>query len=272
MTAVTTKPQIVNQKAHDAFCTFARSMGLDPDDLWVGRYVDYEWDHSRHVFAHACDSLEGQQALEFGCNYGATAIVLAALGVSVTAIDINKQYIELAKLNAARYGLGERITFQHVIDTTQLPFDTAQFNLVSCNSVLEYVPASILQKVQSEINRVLANNGLIFIAGTSNRIWPREVHSGKWWVNYLSPRLDNIFFDGKNMERGVFPWQILRGFGRYQNADLTSNGNAYLAAKKSMGVAHNRLQILRIANRLLSLFGITVGLVTPSISVTLRKA
>ncbi|HHI94768.1 MAG TPA: class I SAM-dependent methyltransferase [Gammaproteobacteria bacterium] len=269
---MTDKPQIVDQQAHDAFCTFAHNMGLDPDDLWVGRYVDYEWEHGRHVFEHACPSLEGQHALEFGCNYGATAIVLATLGVTVTAIDINEQYVELAKLNAARYGLSENITFLHVTDTTQLPFETAQFDLVSCNSVLEYVPIDILQKVQGEIDRVLAKNGLIFIAGTSNRIWPKEVHSGKWWVNYLPPRLDHILFAGQNLERGVFPWQILRGFGNYQNADLTANGKAYLAAKASMGVAQNRLQILRITNRLLNLFGITVGLVTPSISVTLRKA
>jgi len=246
-------------------------MGLDPDDLWVGRYVDYEWNHSRHVFVHACDSLEEQQVLEFGCNYGATAIVLATLGATVTAIDINKQYVELAKLNAARYGLSEKITFRHVTDTTQLPFETAQFHLVSCNSVLEYVPPGILQKVQHEIDRVVAKNGLIFIAGTSNRIWPKEVHSGKWWVNYLSPRLDNILFSGQNLERGVFPWQVLRGFGDYQNADLISSGKAYLAAKASMGVAQNRLQILNMANRILSVLGITVGLVTPSISVTLRK-
>ncbi|NOX75395.1 MAG: class I SAM-dependent methyltransferase [Gammaproteobacteria bacterium] len=268
---MTTKPQIVDQQAHETFCAFARSMGLNPDDLWVGRYVDYEWDHSRHVFEHACDSLAGQYALEFGCNYGATAIVLATLGVTVTAIDINEQYVKLAKLNAARYGLSEKITFLHVTDTTQLPFEPAQFHLVSCNSVLEYVPADILQKVQREIDRVLAKNGLIFIAGTSNRIWPKEVHSGKWWVNYLSPGLDNLLFAGQNLERGVFPWQILHGFGDYQNADLNSGGKAYLAAKTSMGIARNRLQILRAANRVLSLFGVTVGLVTPSISVTLRK-
>ncbi len=239
---MTDKPQIVDQQAHDAFCAFAHNMGLDPDDLWVGRYVDYEWEHGRHVFEHACQSLEGQHALEFGCNYGATAIVLATLGVTVTAIDINEQYVELAKLNAARYGLSENITFLHVTDTTQLPFETAQFDLVSCNSVLEYVPIDILQKVQGEIDRVLAKNGLIFIAGTSNRIWPKEVHSGKWWVNYLPPRLDHILFAGQNLERGVFPWQILRGFGNYQNADLSTNGKAYLAAKASMGVAQNRLQ------------------------------
>jgi len=268
----TAKPQIVDPQAHDAFCTFARSMGLDPDDLWVGRYVDYEWKHSRYVFEHACHSLKGQQALEFGCNYGATAIVLATLGVTVTAIDIDEQYIELAKLNAARYGLSEKITFLHVTDTTRLPFEAAQFHLVSCNSVLEYVPADVLQKVQREIDRVLAKNGLIFIAGTSNRIWPKEVHSGKWCVNYLPPRLDHILFAGQSLERGVFPWQILRGFGDYQNADLASNGKAYLAAKASMGIPQNRLQILRITNRLLGLFGITVGLITPSISVTLRKA
>jgi len=268
---MTTKPEITDPEAHDAFCACARNMGLDPDDLWVGRYVDYEWDHSRHVFEHACDSLEGQQALEFGCNYGATAIVLATLGATVTAIDINEQYIELAKLNAARYGLSKNITFLHVTDTTQLPFEAAQFQLVSCNSVLEYVPANILQKVQREIDRVVAKNGLIFIAGTSNRIWPKEVHSGKWWVNYLSPRLDHILFAGQDLERGVFPWRILRGFGDYQNADLIAGGKAYLDAKASMGVARNRLQILSMTNRLLGLFGITAGLVTPSISVTLRK-
>lgn len=265
------KPHIVDKDAHKHFCKLAKKSGLDPDDLWVGRYVDYEWEHCRHVFEHTCSTLNGLRALEFGCNYGATSIVLAALGAKVTAIDINKNYIDLAKLNAERYGLSEKISFIHVADTTQLPFDNEIFDLVSCNSVLEYVPRNILNNVQQEINRVLKHSGLIVITGTSNRIWPKEVHSGKWFVNYAPMALDWMIFGGKDMERGVFPWQILRGFGSYKNYDLETSGKAYLDAKISMGIAANRLHLLRIANRLLNIIGLSAGLVTPSISVTLRK-
>ena len=41
------RPMIVDEAADAAFHAAARQLGLDPDDYWVGRYVEYEWDIGR---------------------------------------------------------------------------------------------------------------------------------------------------------------------------------------------------------------------------------
>ena len=62
-------------------------MSLDPDDRFVGVYVDWEWQRSRHLFDGLIESVREKRVLEMGCNVGATAIVLAALGAVVTAVS-----------------------------------------------------------------------------------------------------------------------------------------------------------------------------------------
>lgn len=263
-------PEVVDLDADAEFRLCARRLGEDPESRWVGRYVEYEWERCRHVFERACGDIAGKKALEFGCNLGATSIVLAQLGADVVAVDIDEAYVELAKLNAARYGLADKIDFQFVRDTRELPFRTRSFDLVSCNSVLEYVPKPLLSSVMREVDRVVARGGLIFVGGTSNRLWPREQHSGKWLINYLPSGIDKTVF-GESYDRGVFPWQITRGFGDYLNADLDESGQAYLALKKRMGTSPERLQLLRMAVRALQPLRLSVGMLTPNISVLLRK-
>lgn len=263
-------PTIVNSEADEAFRRCAIELGEDPDSTWVGHYVEYEWNRCRHVFEHAVDDVAQKRALEFGCNLGATAIVLAHLGAQVTAVDIDDRYVELAKLNAKRYGVDDKIQFHHVTDTRDLPFETRSFDLVSCNSVLEYVPKSLLPAVMREVDRVVARGGLIFVGGTSNRLWPKEQHSGRWLINYLPSSVDRRLF-GKSFDRGVFPWKVTRGFGDYTNTDLDHRGEGYLALKARMGASPYKLQVLRAASRALQPLRWSVGLLTPNISVTLRK-
>lgn len=175
--------------------------------------------------------------LEFGCNFGASAIVLAQLGVQVTAIDIDHEVIELAKANAAMYGFQERINFLHIQDTTPMPFDDAVFDIINYNSVLEYVPPPLLSSVQHEIDRVLKPNGLIIVTGTSNRLWPLEMHSRKWLVNYVPAFLDQLLFSGKPIGKGVFPWDIRYGFGQYENVDFAEGGCSFMESKRRMGMS-----------------------------------
>ncbi len=263
-------PKVIDEAASAEFRSFATRLGEDPDSQWVGAYVEYQWEHCRYLLDHTLDDFQDKKVLEFGCNVGATAIVLAQLGANVTAVDVDKDYVELARLNAARYGLADAIDFRFVEDTREMPFPAGNFDMVTCMSVLEYIPKELLSKVMKEIDRVLAQSGLIFITGTSNRLWPREQHSGKWWVNYLPSVIDRQVF-GKAINKGVFPWRITRGFGAYRNTHLEEQGAAYLNPRERRGIRAIRLRALRMAARALQPLGCSVGLLTPNISVTLRK-
>lgn len=263
--------EVIDKCAELRFRNLAITRGLDPDDPWIGGYVAYEWSHVRHVFQAYNIAVKEMKILEFGCNYGASAIVLAKLGAKITAIDIDFGVIEMAKANAAMYGLQDSIQFLHVADTTAMPFDNCTFNIINCNSVLEYVPPKLLNSVQHEIDRVLKPQGLIFISGTSNRLWPVEMHSKKWLTNYIPNWLTKFLNTWENTEKGIFPWEIRYGFGRYQNLDLNENGISFFEAKRRMGTTSWKIFTLKVANIMTSPIRIWVGLLLPSISITLRK-
>jgi SAM-dependent methyltransferase len=251
--AANSAPITVNAAAHAKFERLVREAGLDPGNRWIGGYVDEVWRLGRHVFECAELTLPERAVLEFGCNVGATAIVLSLLGAHVTAIDPNPVYVGIARANAARYGVEDRIEFVHVVDTTRLPFSDTSFQVVSCSSVLEYVSPRVLAQTQREIDRVVAPGGIIVVTGTSNRLWPR----------YLPIR--------RPPERGVFPWRVRYGFGDYENLDRIGRGRAYLQARRRMARGRRLGAALTMANRVALACGTTLGLLTPTICVTLRK-
>lgn len=264
-------PVITNKAAAERFRTLAHEYGFNPDNPWVGGYVEYEWGHVRHILEAYENNFSRMHVLEVGCNVGASAIVMAKLGAKVTAIDINENIIFLAKANAEMYGMQGRINFLALSDSTRLPFDPESFDIVNCNSVLEYVPHDILRAVQREIDRVLKLGGRIFVSGTSNRLWPIEMHSQRWLVNYLPRFLDNALFGNTYIERGVSPRKIRYGFGHYRNLDWEDKGKKFIEAKSRMGVTRDKLRIFNALNILTRLTGLWMGFITPSLTVTLQK-
>lgn len=265
-------PAIVDPAADRDFRNIAQSYGIDPQDFWIDKYVDYEWEKIRRILQAYFGDIRGREILEFGCNVGGTAIVLAHLGARVTAIDVEGAYIAIAEQNARRYGRDGDIRFRHVLDTRQLPFDIGGFDMVICNSVLEYVPHEILPPVLAEIDRVVAPGGHVVILGTSNRLWPVEVHERQWLINYIPRRLDRHL--GRRAEgffRGVFPWTLARGFPGYENLDRADGGRRFLASREAMGQSRGQLRIYAALSRMLALFGVTLGQVLWNITLILRK-
>ena len=65
--------------------------------------------------------VQGKRVLEFGCNKGATSIVLAHYGARVTAVDIDPSSLGMARLNTQRYGI-RGIRFQGIEEGERLPF------------------------------------------------------------------------------------------------------------------------------------------------------
>jgi len=264
-------PIINNQQANKTFRQLATTLSLDPDSKWIGGYVEYEWDHARHIFELHNFTIKGAHFLEFGCNVGASAVILAHLGAKVTAIDVDKNFVALAKANAERYGVEQNIKFLHIPDTRSMPFDPSFFDAISCNSVLEYVNTEQLPSVLHELNRVLKNQGLLFITGTSNRLWPKEIHSNRWFTNYIPEQFDSILFNNISPERGITPRSILKTLSNFSNLDLKDRSKTYLEIKEKIGISKNKLLILKVGAKLINLFGLSIGCVTPNISLTLQK-
>lgn len=237
---------------------------------FAARYVEHEMAHIGHLFATGVCPVEGKKVLEFGCNIGATSIVLAHYGARVTAVDISQDCMEMAHLNTRRYG-SAGIRFQLLNEGEPLPFADAEFDVITCNSVLEYVRPDLLASAQRELNRVLRPGGLLLVFGTSNRLSPLEVHSDEWFSNYIPRGFDRV--SGRQRERGVSPWRIRRGFGPGYE-DLFSGWagtQRYIELKRNMGLNGWKLGLLSALGGLFAVSPVSVPLVLPHATVLLRK-
>jgi ubiquinone/menaquinone biosynthesis C-methylase UbiE len=261
---------IVDRAADAAYLDVLARAGLNVNSFWVTDYVDFEMRRSRHVFASSLVSVDGKAVLEVGCNVGATAIVLASLGARVTAIDVDDKFVQAARFNALRYGFEHRMEFQHVPDTRRLPYPAESFDVISCNSVLEYVADSELPGVLKELDRVLRPGGQIGIVGTSNRLWPKEPHSHLWLTNYVPRALDPVLPTWAR-RRGVSPWSLRSAFRDYEDLGNRDGGQVFLGIRRAMGLRASDSPVMSSVARALARRGVSVGMLCPMILLLLQK-
>jgi SAM-dependent methyltransferase len=264
---------VADADADDAFRRALSTAGIERGIEWAESYVEYEWNRSRHLLASVLgDDLTGRRALEVGCYVGGTAVVMAALGAEVVGIDVDDRWTRLAELNARRYGLASTTEFRRVDDLGALPFESGSFDVISCNSVLEYLDEDLQHRLLQEIDRVLCDGGVVMVLGTSNRLWPRENHSARWLVNYLPQDLAFPRTQGAWCARAVWPWRLTRAFRNYREV-LCEGGRSspYVRAKERMHLPRWRTTLLRLAAGGASVVGVPLGMLGPTVTLALRK-
>lgn len=167
-------------------------------------------------------------------------------------------------------GLGPSSTL--VPDTRHIPFPDESFDIVLAISVLEYVRREELADILLELRRLLRPGGLLLVSGTASRLAPREVHSGRWFVNYW-PRWVDRKLPGRTSEfqRGLNPLRLVRAFTDYENLDRADRGARWCAARKAMGQSPAKLRAARWLARLAAPLGLSVGMVGSSFSAAWRK-
>jgi release factor glutamine methyltransferase len=89
-------------------------------------------------------------ALDFGTGSGCLAVALAfnCPFAAITALDSSTEALELARSNAARHGVAERIRFFHGNGLAALPAD-AQFELMVSNP--PYIPSAEIDSLEPEV-------------------------------------------------------------------------------------------------------------------------
>lgn len=250
--------------AQQEFEQAAYAANMDPHDKWVGGYVRYEWDHLRPLLDTYGLDVNEQDILELGCNVGGSSIVMTALGARVSAIDIDPAMVRIAKANFARHGLNDKADIQSVNDSRELPYPDNSFDHVIANSVLEYVAPEHLDSVLAELHRTLKPGGSLFICGTASRVAPKEIHSGRWLVNYIPRWFDQ--WTGRQPQRGLSPLQLGRALnGRFECVSPHSWRDA-------RSTIHGKLSLpVRLVDMLAQFLVISPGWISPHIELQLQK-
>jgi SAM-dependent methyltransferase len=146
---------------------------LDEDHAIAGipelrEYLDVcRWPFRQLEYSFVLDELSqkaapGARVLDVGCGATPLSHVLSRRGFDVSACDFDGHLMtELTGRNVAGY-LGTQVSYSRQ-DATQLQFDSASFDIVTCVSVLEHIPAPEDQKALGEMFRVLTSGGLLIL-------------------------------------------------------------------------------------------------------------
>ena len=141
------------------------------------------------VFSHSVNladpidrtlGLTGKLVLDFGCGTGALAVAVALKGAVVTAADPTAISLEACRWRALYFGLDEvRVKTVQLDIRPTLPFADASFDLVTCNSVFEFIPSE-RQAYLRELVRVTRPGGHVVLS-TENGLYPRDYYTRLWF-------------------------------------------------------------------------------------------
>lgn len=124
----------------------------------------------------------GQRVLDAGCGAGGMTAVLAELGASVEAIDVDDEHVALTRERIGSEPLAARVSVSRG-DLTRLPQrDAAAFDLVWCSQVIHHLP-DMLAGVR-ELARVTKPGGTVAICEGSFafRVLPDDIGLGERWL------------------------------------------------------------------------------------------
>lgn len=132
------------------------------DDERFDRYQRmFEWNPGSAVLYEAADIRTGHIVADFGCGPGHTAVEIADwVGPDghVHALDINTAFIALARENATKAGVDDRVT-AHRSDGPELPLRDSSLDRVTTRNTLIYVEDPLV--TLGEFKRVLRPGGKV---------------------------------------------------------------------------------------------------------------
>lgn len=141
----------------------------------------------------------GSKILDVGCGNGRLLEVLQNKNIDYYGLDFSTNLIEKAKEKHSQANF-------RIANITELPFDQEHFNVVFAIAVFHHIPSQAYrQKVLSEINRVLKDQGIFIM--TNWNLWQKH-----WWGLLYQYTKDKIFGKSELDYFDVFrPWKNEKG-------------------------------------------------------------
>jgi ubiquinone/menaquinone biosynthesis C-methylase UbiE len=122
---------------------------------WYNKSTRNRGDYQLAANRIAQEMPKGSQLLEVAPGPGFLSIELAKLGLyQVTALDISKTFVELARENAREAGVS--VDFRHG-DVAGMPFEDESFDFITCHAAFKNFPLPV--QALKEMYRVLKPGG-----------------------------------------------------------------------------------------------------------------
>jgi|WetSurMetagenome_2_1015567.scaffolds.fasta_scaffold23099_2 2-polyprenyl-3-methyl-5-hydroxy-6-metoxy-1,4-benzoquinol methylase len=130
--------------------------------------------------------VKGKSILEFGCRDGSSFISFLASGAGkIIGIDIDEKVINLSRKIYSDLGISN-IEYRRNFLNKSLPAYDEEFDIVSCNAILEHIHPDLRLKYIAELQKKVKKGGYIIISDTPNKLWLIEGHTtALWFLNYL---------------------------------------------------------------------------------------
>lgn len=125
------------------------------------------------------------KVLEIGSGSGREALELVRMGYQYTGIDLSKELIKIAQETCPRGRF-------YYAEPSDLPFENETFDAFTSWALLTHCPKDRIDKVLSEIRRVLKANGAGFIAMREGTGESQESETGRWFSYYSLEEFENI--------------------------------------------------------------------------------
>ncbi len=192
-----------------------RSMKLLKEYTTLAPIYDQRWsaylDASLRMTFEKIANLPADRVLDVACGTGRLLEIMSQRTDLSDLVGVDKVP---AMLNVARRRLGERASLVEC-DAAQLPFDDADFQLVTCTNALHYFPN--VDATLREIRRVISPNGNLVITDwcrnyawmrVLNRIlpWTRYAHTHTLSSNELEQSLSQAGFSINSETKGKIDW------------------------------------------------------------------
>lgn len=142
-------------------------------ELWGANHdIDEHSDGKDHLEEFrsrtGLSDLRGLKVLDAGCGIGRTAIAMARLGASCTALDMSEDNIGFVRSNSEKQGLSVTAIKGDVL---KLPFEDESFDFVWCNGVIHHTVDPV--RAFKEVARIVKRGGHLFVG-----VYSKGLNSG----------------------------------------------------------------------------------------------